>query len=374
MFYTPNGVVNSGVLLISGKTILDVGSKDQIRIPKNANIIDANEKPVIPGLIDLKIHGAMGYDAMGTGLAEIIKLLPSHGVTSFMAGTLINARDSIIDGVKIMAEIIESPPLGANCLGIHLEGPYLSRKRSGIANLEYLYPLSMPDFEEIQKFAKKQIKLVTFAPEDGHAMECIPELLKLGVEPVIGHSDASFDQVKSAVELGLRHSAHVFNAMRPFQHREPGVVGAIMYFDQLYAELIADGVHIHPAVFEILIRIKGLEKIILISDAYRFAGLPDGEYHWGEMVVHISKSRCELSDGSFMGSHAFLDAGVRNLAKFANIPFEKAIASATSNPAKSIGAKNKGFLASGYDADLVLLDSQLKPMLTIVGGETVWSK
>lgn len=374
IIYAPQGVITSGVLLVSGNKILEVGNSTQVRIPKNAEVIDAEGSCIIPGLIDLKIHGAMGYDAMGEGLAELIKILPAHGVTSFMAGTLISSRNLIIEQLSVMAKIIERPPKGANCLGIHLEGPYLSKKRSGIANHEYLYPLSLPDFNEFQSVARDHIKLITFAPEDGEAMHCIPSLLKSGVEPVIGHSDSSFDQVKKAVELGLKHSAHVFNSMRPFQHRDPGVVGAIMYFNQIFAELIADGIHVHPVAIDLLIRTKGLDKVILISDAYRFAGLPNGVYNWDDREVYVKNNRCELSDGSLFGGYAFLDEGVRILVNQLNIPIEQAILPATLNAALSIGVVNKGVLAKGYDADLVLLDHHLMPILTIVGGSIVWKR
>ncbi len=372
--YTPSEKLESGAVLISGGKIQFVGRADEARVPANAEIFDAGGMSIAPGFVDVHMHGVMGHDNMGTGLAEVIPALPAYGVTSFMATTLTYPRPEVIEALEIMSEILSSPPPGANCLGIHLEGPHLSPKRPGMATSDWLYPLSAEDFHQLQKAADGYIKMITFAPEEGDAMLAIPALIAGGVVPVIGHSDATFEQVGRAVELGLNHATHTYNAMRPLLHREPGVVGAVMYFDQVYAELIADGVHIHPAAMQILVRIKGLDKVVLISDSAPLAGLPDGEYEWEHKPVHVRDGRCVLPDGTLAGAHELLDTGVRNLVNLLGLPLEKALIPATRTPADSVGAKHKGRLEPGCDADIVILDGEIKPYATFVGGRLVYRR
>jgi N-acetylglucosamine-6-phosphate deacetylase len=205
----------------------------------------------------------------------------------------------------------------------------------------------------------------------GEAMECIPRLIEAGVVPVIGHSNATFEQVAEAVQLGLRHATHTFNAMRSLHHREPGVVGAVMYFDQIVAQLIADGVHVHPAVMDILLRIKGLERVALVSDTSPLAGLPDGEYEWEHKPLFVRDGSCRLADGTIAGAHALLDSGVRNLVNLVGLPLEQALVPATRVPADVLGLR-KGCLAPGYDADIVLLDGDYRPVFTMLEGEVVY--
>ena len=278
-----------------------------------------------------------------------------------------------------MAEVLERPPSGAQCVGIHLEGPFLSPTRPGMATPDWFEPLTWESFQTFQQAARGHIRLLTFAPEVGEAMANIPRLVEAGVVPAIGHSSATFEQVAQAVQLGLSHATHTFNAMPPLHHREPGVLGAVMYFDRIVAQLIADGVHVHPAVMAILLRVKGVERVALVSDAAPLAGLPDGEYEWEHKSVFVractersrSDGTCRLADGTLAGAHALLDTGVRNLVERVGLPLEQALVPATRVPAQVLGLR-KGHLAPGYDADVVLLDSDLRPGLTLVRGETVF--
>ena len=279
--YTPSEKIESGAVLISGGLIRSVGRASDVKVPAEAKVFDARGMSIAPGFVDVHTHGVMGHDSMGIGLAEVIPALPAYGVTSFMATTLTYPRPEVLESLEIMGEILSSPPSGAQCLGIHLEGPHLSPKRPGMATAEWVYPLSAEDFHELQKTADGYIKMITFAPEEGKAMEAIPALIAEGVVPVIGHSNATFDQVQRAVDLGLNHATHTYNAMRPLQHREPGVVGAVMYFDKIYAELIADGIHVAPEMVRLWWRAKGAERGILVTDAMSAAGMQDGEYQLG---------------------------------------------------------------------------------------------
>ncbi len=370
--FAPDAVFADGVVLINNGKIQAVGYSADVPIPASAEIIDASGKLVVPGFVDVHIHGLVGFDAMGPGLADVIKLLPAYGVTSFMATTLTCPRDEILASLRKMAVVLSAPPRGAYCLGIHIEGPHLSPLRPGVAAQEWLHPLTWDEYQTFQEAAGGHIRMITFAPEEGDAIGLIPKLIEAGVLPVIGHSNATFQQAAKAVDLGLNHAAHTFNAMRPFHHREPGVLGAVMHFDQVFAELIADGVHVHPTAMDILLRLKGLDRVLLISDAAPLAGLPDGEYEWGPETILVNKGSCRLLDGTIAGAHVLLDAGVRNLVQKVGLSLEQALIPATQTAAASVGLKSKGRIAPGYDADIVLLDTEMYPVMTFVGGRDAW--
>ena len=369
--YTPDKVIAPGIVLIEGDIVTAVGPAGATSVPAEAEVIQADGKAIVPGLIDLHIHGLLGHDAMGPDLARVIHDLPAFGVTAFLATTMTLPRDEILASLEAMAKVLDTPPRGAQCLGIHLEGPFLSPARPGMATPAWFEPLTWESFQAFQQAARNHIRMLTFAPEVGEAMACIPRLVEAGVVPVIGHSDATFEQVAQAVRLGLSHATHTFNAMRPLHHREPGVVGAVMYLNEIVAQLIADGVHVHPAVMALLLRVKGLERVALVSDAAPLAGLPDGEYEWEHKPVSVRDGSCRLTDGTIAGAHALLDTGVRNLVRLVGLPLERALVPATRVPADVLGVR-KGRLAPGHDADVVLLDEALQPALTIVGGKEMF--
>jgi N-acetylglucosamine-6-phosphate deacetylase len=371
--YTPDQVLAPGTVLIDEGRITAVGAADTVVVPPEAEVIDALDSAVVPGFIDVHMHGLLGHDAMGPGLAHVIHDLPIFGVTAFLGTTLTLPRDETYADLQAMVEILDAPPPGAQCLGIHLEGPFLSPTRPGMATSDWFEPLDWESFQAFQQTAKGHIRMLTFAPEVNEAMAYIPRLIETGVVPVIGHSNATFEQVAQAVQLGLAHATHTFNAMRPLHHREPGVVGAVMYFDEIVAELIADGVHVHPAVMAILLRVKGVERVALVSDASPLAGLPDGEYEWEHKPVFVRNGSCRLADGTIAGAHVLLDTGVRNLVNLVGLPLEQALVPATRVPADVLGL-HKGRLTPGYDADIVLLDEPLQPILTIVGGQEVFRR
>jgi len=371
--YTPDQIIAPGTMLIRGNAITAVGPAGTTPVPPDAKVIKADGMAVVPGLIDVHIHGLMGHDGMGHGLAHVIRALPAFGVTAFVCTTLTLPHDEALAGLEAIAKVLDTPPPGAQCLGIHLEGPFLSPAQPGMATSDWFEPLTWEGFQAFQQAARGRIRMLTFAPEVGKALACIPRLVETGIVPVIGHSHATFEQVAQAVRLGLSHATHTFNAMRPFHHREPGVVGAVMYFAEIVAELIADGVHVHPAAMAILLRVKGLERVALVSDAAPLAGLPDGKYEWEHKPIFVRDGSCRLSDGTIAGAHALLDTGVRNLVNLVGLPLEQALVPATRVPAGELGLC-KGHLAPGYDADVVLLDEALRPVLTIVGGAEMFRR
>jgi N-acetylglucosamine-6-phosphate deacetylase len=370
---TPQEVHAPGTVLVDAGKITAAGASSRVQVPPGIGVVDASDCHVVPGLIDLHIHGLGGSDVMGAGLERVIRALPAYGVTSFLATTLTAPEDATLSALADMARIIGHPPPGARCLGIHLEGPFLSPRRPGMATSELFLPLTWERVQRYARAAEGQIRLLTFAPELAGGMGCIERLIEAGIIPSIGHSDATFDEVAQAVGLGLRHATHTFNAMRPLHHREPGVVGAVLSFPEVVAELIADGVHIHAAVVELVLRIKGAEGVALVSDAAPLAGLPDGQYTWAEQTIVVESGSCRLTDGTIAGAHALLDTGVRTLVNTIGLPLAQALTAASTTPAAVLGLR-AGEIRPGHDADIVLLDESLRPVRTFVGGAEVFRR
>lgn len=372
--YTPRQLISDAVLLIEGEKIYAVGSGDEVAVPPKATVIPLSGKKVFPGFIDLHTHGLLGLDAMSADLASVIQQFPRYGVTSFMATTITLPMEEIYTRLQFMAEVLADPPAGATCLGIHLEGPHLSTRRPGMATAEWFHALDRAEFDSLQQAACGNIHMITFAPEEGKAMDLIPYLISQKVIPVIGHSDASYEQVELAVSLGLAHATHTFNAMNPFHHRAPGVIGAVMALDPLVAELIVDGYHVHPGAMKALLKAKGVDGVCLVSDSAPFAALPDGEYIWKDYTLVIQDGTCRLPDGTLAGAHALMDSGFRNLIRLVGLSPSQAAICASEVPAHAIGlGKSKGQLLPGYDADLVVMDESYSPCLTMVSGRIAWS-
>lgn len=372
--YTPRHVIRDAVLLTEGEKISSAGSSDEVPIPPDATVISLPGKKVFPGFIDLHTHGLLGMDAMSADLDGVIQQFPRFGVTSFMATTITLPMEEIYTRLRVMAEVIADPPAGANCLGIHLEGPHLSARRPGMAASKWFHPLNRAEFDLLQQAAGGHIRMITFAPEEGDAMDLIPYLISQKVIPSIGHSDASYEQVETAVSLGLSHATHIFNAMNPFHHRAPGVIGAAMAFDPIIGELIADGYHVHPGAMKALFKAKGVDGVCLISDSAPLAALPDGKYTWKEYTLIIQNGTCRLPDDTLAGAHALMDSGFRNLISPVGLSPSQAAICASETPARALGLeKLKGQLLPGCDADLVVMDESYFPYLTMVGGRIAWS-
>jgi N-acetylglucosamine-6-phosphate deacetylase len=373
ILYTPTGVIENGTLLLHKGSIVAVGAREETDVPSGAVAVDAAGCHITPGFVDLHVHGLLGNDVMGSGLSHVIRALPAYGVTGFLATTVTLPEDETAAGLSAIAAALSDPPVGAHCLGIHLEGPFLAPSRAGMAASRWLEPVTWARVRRLVRAAEGHIRMVTLAPELPGAMPCIRRLTEMGIVASVGHSDASFEQVARAVRVGLRHATHTFNAMRPLHHRAPGVVGAVMYFEEIVAQVVADGVHVHPAVVEMLVRVKGLERVALVSDASPMAGLPDGEYEWAGQTIRVRSGACRLHDGTIAGSHALLDAGVRTLVQDLGLPLRQVVIPAAAVPATVLGSR-AGRLAPGYDADIVLLDESLHPVRTYVGGIEVFRR
>jgi N-acetylglucosamine-6-phosphate deacetylase len=374
--YTPRQVIPDAVLVIEGQRIVRGGPAAGLgSIPPSARHLRLPGRRALPGFIDVHTHGLLGKDVFSTELDDVIRLLPRFGVTSFLATTVTLPMEDVLARLRAMDRILQAPPAGARCLGIHLEGNFLSPKRTGMANAAWCQPLTPESFESLQAASGGRIKMVTFAPEEGRAMEMIPYLLERGIIPSLGHSDATYEQAAEAVRLGLAHATHTFNAMSPLHQRAPGVVGAVLALPQITAQLIADGHHVHPGAMRLLLNAKGADGVCLVSDSAPFAALPDGTYPWEGYTLIVKDGTCRLPDGTLAGAHTLLDTGFRTLVGILGLPPSEAAICACEVPARTLGLLGcKGQLLPGCDADLVLLDEDWQVEMTIAGGEIVYRR
>lgn len=337
-------------------------------------VIDASGMWVVPGFIDVHVHGGDGFDAMDAtpeALLGMGRFFARHGVTAYYATTTSAPADSILAAIETVMTTPQ-PRDGARHLGVHVEGPYLNPAHCGAQQVS---DMRDPDPEEYGNWLESGVvKLVTVAPERPGVMEFIREGAREGVEFAVGHSGASYEQMLEAANHGLRQATHTYNGMLGLHHREPGTLGAIMTDDRIYGQLICDGIHVHPAMVKLLIRAKGAARTILITDSIRAAGLPDGEYDIGDgQIATVRNGIVRVPSGSLAGSTLTMDAAVRNAIAFTGMSLQEVLPMATSVPAEAMGlAGKKGVLAVGADADLVLLDPDLCVRMTLVAGEVVY--
>jgi N-acetylglucosamine-6-phosphate deacetylase len=335
-------------------------------LPAGGEEIKVLESSAAPGFIDVHIHGAGGHDVMeGTevALAAVSRLLAAHGTTSFVATTVTADTEMICRSTEGISKYIGAQQLAtdarAEVLGVHFEGPFISPVRRGVHPPEFI---KLPTAELLGKFidaAGGHALMITMAPELLGAMPCIDAARKAGLVVGIGHTDATYEQARAAIAHGAHHAVHVYNAMRPFTHRDSGVIGAVLTSPEVTAELIADGVHVDETAMRLLLQAKGAAGVILISDGISATGMPDGKYKLGSFEVTLSGGVCRDADGKLAGSTLTLDRSLRNVVKLGT-PVADALRMLTLNPATLLGIEyKKGSLRPGADADIALLDEGL---------------
>jgi N-acetylglucosamine-6-phosphate deacetylase len=370
---TPEGLT-VGWLETSGPQIAGLGAGPPPAAGAGVATVDGRGLTLLPGFIDVHTHGALGFEVMDAdfdGLARMAGFLARHGVTSFLPTTWTGARDRTLAALESLAEAMRRPrpPGTARILGAHMEGPYLNPVRAGAQDPAHMAP---PEPGELERFLDLGVvRLMTIAPEL-HA-PVLEELRRRGVTASAGHTDATYEQMVAAVERGVRHATHTYNAMRPLHHRDPGTVGACLTIDALRCELIADGHHVQPAAMDALFRARGRDAVVLVSDAVRPTGLADGTHRLDDRTVELRDGAVRLPDGGLAGSVLTLDRALRMFGAATGRDWAELWPAASANAAESIGvADRKGRLDAGMDADLVLLDGEATVQAVLVEGEPAY--
>lgn len=365
----------TGDVLIENGKIIKVGEE---LFDKAEQYIEGkgNDWLLFPGYIDMHIHGSAGNDAMDAtqqALHQMAASLVHEGVTGFLATTMTQAPEAIENALETIAHF-ENEDDEAHLLGVHVEGPYVSTKRAGAQPIDYMILPSSEQFASWQQLSNNRIKQITVAPELEGGMAFVEELKKQGIVVSIGHSDATLEEVEKAVTAGVTQATHLYNQMRPFHHRDPGVVGAVLVEDAVKVEIIADFVHCHPSAVKLTYRVKGAEGIILITDAMRAKGLQFGDYDLGGQTVHVTASGAHLPNGALAGSVLTMEQAVKNMKAVTNCSLPELVAMSSANAAQQLQLSTKGRIAEGYDADVILLDQHLNIEKTICRGKVVFEK
>lgn len=377
---TPTEVIEQPVLLVEHGRVHKIFSRTAEPVPAGSSIFDFADHCIAPGYVDIHIHGSGGFDIMDDdprALPAVEQMIARHGVTSYFPTTVTASMDVTLRALERLAIAIERSAKDGDRRaeggrrsvpsGIHLEGPFINHARRGVHPPESLLTPSINLFDQFWQAARGHIRMMTIAPELNGAPEVIANAAERGVCVSLGHSDATFDSAERGIDAGARHATHTFNAMRPLDHRSPGILGSVLTDRRLSADIIADGIHLDPAIVKLFAEAKGLEQTVLISDATSATGMPDGHYHLGSFDVEVREGKC-TADGKLAGSVLTLDLAVRNLARFAQWTLPQAVAAATANPARVASIENKGVLAAGADADFVVLTAQGEVLHTFIGG------
>lgn len=325
---------------------------------------------IAPGYVDLQVNGAYGVDFStdGGGVAEAAARLPETGVTSFLPTLITSPFEGYSERVR-QVQWAGPDATGANVLGIHLEGPYLNPEKCGAHDPALLRGV---DVDEIIRWAgDDMIRIVTLAPELPGALEAVRRLRQRGIVVSAGHSNATLDEALAGFEAGITWGTHLFNAMRVLDHREPGLSGALLA-SRVTCGLIADGIHVHPAMVKLAFQIKRASGLTLVTDAMAAMGMPPGRYHLSDREVIVDRTSARLADGTLAGSVLRMDQAVRNAVEFTQCSPGEAITMATATPARLLSLERKGRIAPGCDADVVILDESLHVTHTLVAGQVVY--
>ena len=381
MYYLKGDVITDGrifenifVEITDGK----ITYADQKMKKNDISLYEIKDGYICPGFTDIHIHGIDGMDFMDDNpgiFRSISNELPKYGVTSYLAtsrtAALLDIHRFLETADMHKHELIN----GAKMLGVHIEGPWISTKYNGAQSEKLIRKLTEKELERIIKPFPDIIKKITVAPEELSDISIIHKLKEMGITTSAGHTDASLDEIGQAMEHGLTQLTHTFNAMSPFHHRTPGTAAAALFYDDLVCELIADGVHVHPKVIELLYKVKGKEGLALISDCTGYNQLPDGKYSQRGKELIRNGNKVTLGNGTLAGSAITLDKGIKYVVENCNIPLEDAVYMATQLPLSAIEQRsNKGRIAAGFHADLVILNKELEVSETIINGRTVFKK
>ena len=371
-------VIEGDILTADGiiRDIIDRKSPVKAETLEAENSIDLDGKYVVPGFIDVHIHGSNGADAMD-GTAEALKTISSYiatkGTTKFLATTLTSSKEELINVLKIAADLQNKELDGATIFGVHMEGPYFDIEYKGAQNEKYMKPATEKEIKDYLDVKPGLVKMMSLSPHTEQSIETVKFLKENGVIVSVGHSAAKFNDVMKAVDAGLSHSTHTFNGMRGINHREPGVAGAVLISDKINAEVIFDKVHIHPEIVRLMIKAKGTDKVVCITDAMAATGLPNGDYKLGELDVYVKDGEARLkSNDSLAGSVLTLDKAFRHVIEL-GYPIYEAVKLTSTNAAVEFGL-NAGAIEVGKEADFAILDDSYNVDMTIVNGNIKYQR
>ena len=371
-------VIEGDILTADGiiRDIINKKSPVKAETLEVENSIDLDGKYVVPGFIDVHIHGSNGADAMD-GTVEALKTISSYiatkGTTKFLATTLTSSKEELINVLKIAADLQDKEIDGATIFGVHMEGPYFDIEYKGAQNEKYMKPATEKEIKDYLDVKPGLVKMMSLSPHTEQSIETVKFLKENGVIVSVGHSAAKFNDVMKAVDAGLSHSTHTFNGMRGINHREPGVAGAVLISDKINAEVIFDKIHIHPEIVRLMIKAKGTDKVVCITDAMAATGLPNGDYKLGELDVYVKDGEARLkSNDSLAGSVLTMDKAFKHVIEL-GYPIYEAVKLTSTNVAIEFGL-NAGAIEVGKEADFTVLDDSYNVDMTIVNGNIKYQR
>jgi N-acetylglucosamine-6-phosphate deacetylase len=379
-------ILRCGTLVLPKETLRDVNvivrngviqevTTDAVNT-EDAAWVDASAHTVLPGFVDIHVHGALDYDTMDAtpeALETMSMFFASHGVTSFVPTTMTARREEIDAALANIQTMMERGVSGAQILGAHIEGPYLNVKQCGAQHPDLIRPANRDEY--CPWFERGITRLITIAPEIAENGNLIDDALRAHVAIAIGHSDADYATATRCFVRGVSQATHTFNGMRGLHHREPGTAGAVLAHDDVVAQVIADNVHVHPAVMNIIYKCKTAHKLALITDAIEAVGLGDGVYKLGPQEITVREGQARIASGSLAGSTLTMDVALRNIMAATQCSLNEASVMSALTPATSIGlGQRKGGIAPNYDADFAVLDADMQVVETIVGGRSVYKR
>jgi N-acetylglucosamine-6-phosphate deacetylase len=374
----PDRVLEGGAVIIEGEIIAGVFPKDQVSLLEGMTRHDRADCIITPGLIDLHLHGAMGRDVMD-GSAEGLREIASHqarcGVTGFVPTTLAAPLPAILAAIAGVKAAVRDRA-GAEILGVYIEGPFLNVKKKGAQNPEFIRPIQEEDIRLLAESVQPLRTIITLAPEAGDNLSFIPALKEKGWIVSIGHSEAAYEQAIASFERGITQATHLYNAMSGFLPREPGVIGAVLDSPGVTAEIIVDGIHVHPAALRLAVRAKGVDRLCLITDSVNAAGLGDGDFLVGGLDVVVKDGQARLKEGGALaGSVLTLNRAVKNIMDWTGISVDQAVRMASLTPARVLGLDRElGSIEAGKLANLAVFDRQFNVAETIMRGRSIWGR
>ena len=373
-------IIEGGIVMIEEDKIAGVLTHQQEMDAAGVEFSDYGEAWIIPGLVDLHLHGALEKDVMDCqeeSLSQIAVHQSRCGVTGFLGSTMSAPLQEVLEAVEVMkraSQIQSRLQMPSVLLGVHVEGPFLSKQKKGAQNPAFIRAMNGVDVNRLIKAIQGLKAVISLAPEVDDHQRFIPKLKKSGFVVAIGHSDATYEQALRSFEKGINHATHLFNAMSGFNHRQPGVVGAVLDSDGVSAELIADGIHVHPAALRLAVARKGTEKLCLITDSLKAAGAGDGVFKWGNMEIDVKGSRATIKESDVLaGSVLTLNQAVKNMIDWTGVSVSQAVNMASLNPAQVLGLEGEiGSIQAGKTANLAVIDQKFGVVETILHGRTVF--